>query len=315
VGTPVIGGNMFFAIGSNESVPGYNPAGPVGGGSQAGLPLGWPVKLTQTILGSLFLGTGNLFVNPAIFPFTTAFAPPTGAPLGLFSGGTVAASLGDNGLALNIDPTVVQGYLAVNMGNGGPNHRQVLTMFGVTAGDLTATMHSADPGFVAVGQPPNYPGFGAGIGDLPDGNQNFGDYATFNHVLVTDTILGSSMLGTLVFFIPDFPGGTPPGMIFQDFGSAGGGGVDFVYLGVNPSGFPNPTGGSTGTPVAADFLTVAGQLSVVLSPGPTTVGAENFLEAHNTTTAFGFINGGGPNSLYLDDGGNVGYFVFNFIGH
>src|SRR5437762_4066596 len=116
---------MYLSLGSNESVAGFIPGGltsnNTGGGTNQGSPLGWAVKNVETILGSLFngagAGTGNFFVSPAVPPSTFSFSA-TGVPGALGSGVTaIAASLGDNGLALNIDPTVVNGYLSVNMGN------------------------------------------------------------------------------------------------------------------------------------------------------------------------------------------------------
>jgi len=64
--------------------------------------------------------------------------------------------------------------------------------------------------------------------------------------------------------------------------------------------------------VTLSHLTVAHQLAVVLSGGVNTVSADN------VTAAFGFIDGGEPDSggnLYFDGGRNLGYFVVHFVGH
>ncbi|HLJ94566.1 MAG TPA: Ig-like domain-containing protein [Gemmataceae bacterium] len=64
--------------------------------------------------------------------------------------------------------------------------------------------------------------------------------------------------------------------------------------------------------VVLSYLNIASQLAVTLS------GGVNYLDADHVTASFGFIDGGEPNSgvnVYTDNGGNFGFFVYDFVGH
>src|SRR5207245_2849489 len=54
---------------------------------------------------------------------------------------------GPNGLALSIGPAMVSGTLSVTMGNGGPGDTESLTLFNVTAGDLSILINSKSSDF------------------------------------------------------------------------------------------------------------------------------------------------------------------------
>jgi len=244
--------------------------------------LGWPIKQINTVIGHLaptFL-SGNLvdtftFSTPAPVGGPTPFAAPATLPkLEVGQNGVTSTNNTDNGLALFIDPTIVQGDLRIFMGSGGLFHRESLVMNGVTAGNI----------FVQIGSDGT---------ELPDGNPNLGVYVALDHVLVTDTIFGDVFDGTM------------PGLTMTDTGT----GDDFVSLGLIPGGIAGFGFVGGQGPVAGDFLTVNDTLFVTL-----TMSGGNTVEAHNTTCAFGIVDGGGGGSTYTDDGGNVGFFTINLIG-
>ncbi len=275
VGTAAIDGNYTLTLGNNLN----------GGDAN-----GWPVKQIETVLGHLaptFL-SGNLLdtfttsTPAAPVGGPTPFTLPSSLPKLPGAGGLGDGSVdnADNGLALFLDPTIVQGDLRIFMGSGGVFHRESLVMNGVTAGNVFVTLASVfDPG--------------TGVGDVPDGNPNLGVYVALDHVLVTDTIFG------------DFFDATPPGLTLTDTGT----GADFISLGLIPGatagfGFAGGAG-----PVGGDYLTVLDEMFVTL-----TASGLNTVEAHNTTCAFGIVDGGGGGSTYTDDGGNVGFFTTGLIG-
>ena len=142
---------MYLSLGSNQSVPGFVPPGlPSGsnidGGSSDGTPLGQPVQLTETVLGSLSNGagpgTGNLSVNPAV-PSNTFAISATGVPGPLGSGvNPIAASQADNGLAISVDASSIAGLMGIMMGNGGLNAFESLRLSGVTSADPTILIGS-----------------------------------------------------------------------------------------------------------------------------------------------------------------------------
>jgi len=176
VGTGAINGDMTFEIGNNLSIPGNV------NGNNNGEPLGWPVKMSNNVLGSLQLGTGNLTVFPTAQPKLE-----TGAGGGAGQG--VASPFGaDNGLAFLLDPMSVQGDLTMTLGSGGFNSRESLVMSGVTAGNIAVALNSSGT-------------------EVPDGNPNLGVYVALDNVQVTDTIFGNAVAGT------------PPGLTMTDFGA------------------------------------------------------------------------------------------------
>src|SRR5439155_1689335 len=141
-GTPVIpasgvalSGDAFgfrLQLGNNLSVPG------VVNSNNAGEPLGWPVKIQETVLGSLvpvfFLppilpfpfGTGNAIIGP-----TAQSKLERGQNQGFSGFGILSPAGQDNGLALFISPTVVQGDFLIFMGSGDTfNARTETTMYG-----------------------------------------------------------------------------------------------------------------------------------------------------------------------------------------
>jgi hypothetical protein len=288
VGTAAIDGNYELTLGNNLSMPGFV------NGNNSGSPLGWPVKQIETVIGHLdptFL-SGNLIdgstvSTPAPVGGPTSFTLPATLPKlevgqnGVTSPDKALITTGSDGLAIFLDPTIVQGDLRIFMGSGGFNNRESLVMNGVTAGNVFVTLNSNGPS----GQNP---------GDTPDGNPNLGVYIALDHVTVTDTIFG------------DVFDGSPPGLTLTDIGH----GTDIVTLGLIPSGTAGLGFGGGAGPVAGDFLNVAGEMFVTLSDS-----GGNALEAHNTTTAFGIVSGGGGSSTYTDDGGNFGFFVTGFVGH
>jgi hypothetical protein len=283
VGTAAIDGNMDLLIGNN-----LNPSGDA---------LGWPVKMIETVIGHLaptFL-TGNLLVFSAIStPAPLGGATPFTAPATLpklevgqntFVGtGTpvVSPNNTDNGLSLFIDPTVVQGDLRIFMGSGGFFNRESLVLNGVTAGNVFIQLDSFSNG--------------AGVGDIPDGNPNLGAYIAIDHTAVTDTIFGDVFDGTM------------PGLTLTDIGT----GADFLSLGLIPGATPGFGFVGGQGPVAGDFLTISDTMSILLAANG--IGA-NTAEAHNTTCAFGTLDGNaGGGGTYTDDGGNIGFFVVNLVG-
>jgi hypothetical protein len=209
---------------------------------------------------------------------------PTGlAKLETGQNGVTSPAGTDNGLSIFLDPTIVQGDLRIFMGSGGFFHRESLVMNGVTAGNIFVQLNSfIDPR--------------TGIGDVPDGNPNLGAYIALDHVLVTDTIFG------------DVFDGSPPGLVLTDIGT----GADFVSLGLIPGstagfGFAGGMGA-----VAGDFLTVNDEMFITLAANGL---GGNTVEAHNTTCAFGIVDGNAAGGgTYTDDGGNFGYFVINLVG-
>jgi hypothetical protein len=232
VGTAAIDGNMTFTIGNNLSIPGL-----VNGANDSGSALGWPVKQVETVMGHLAptFRTGNLLDSftpstPSPVAGATAFTLPRTLPK-LEIGQNIGIASPDNsnnGLALLLSPTIVQGDLSITMGSGGFNRRESLVMNGITAGNISVTIKSDGH-------------------DIPDGNPNFGVYVALDHVLVTDTIFGNL--------------GTRPGLFFTDTGL----GRDFFWLGEVPSGNPGFgfAGGSGSN--AGDFVNVLNEVAIILS--------------------------------------------------
>jgi hypothetical protein len=284
VGTSTVQGNMAFEIGNNLSVPGFV------NGFSAGEPLGWPVKMTETVIGSVASG---FFGAPALPTGNLNFTPTTLAKLeGGLNNGIVSPGGADDGLALLIDPSSFGGDLNIIQGSGGFLHRESLVLNNVTAGNIFAQLASDGS-------------------EVPDGNKNLGVYIGMDHVVVTDNQFG------------DIFTGSPPGLTLADIGH----GADTVYLGVIPKQTALSTSvfGFAGSdknrgPQPSDFLTVAGELFVTLSDS-----GINGLEAHNTTCASGIISGFGIGgvalpgfpafNVFVDDGGNSGFVVENFANH
>jgi hypothetical protein len=122
----------------------------LGNNNNTMLATGWPVKINETVSGNLTIGP--IAAAPSFPSFPFFFQPPTTGP---------------NGLALNIDPTVVSGTLSVTLGNGGPGHEESLTLLNVTAADLVIAINSAAT-------------------DFPDSNPVGGVQVNLTNVEVTD---------------------------------------------------------------------------------------------------------------------------------
>jgi hypothetical protein len=129
----------------------------LGNNNNTNLVSGWPVKINENVSGNMTIGPTTS--SPSSFFF---FAPPNNGP---------------NGLALNIDPTMVSGTLSITMGNGGPGNTESLTLLGVTAGDLSISINS-------------------NASDFPDSNPTAGVTVNLTNVQVNDPFGGMTFIDT-----------------------------------------------------------------------------------------------------------------------